>query len=231
MPSPEILTAACGIIATLIAYLTARMLMKVEYKKISISKVPVVFTAAFILILIIESAPIDYAQYQMGGDMITYLLGPATIALAYPLFQFWKLARENAPEVCAAVVVSAFTSIFTVLFLAQAFGLDRPTAISFTPKCVTAPVAIEICRMTGGIEGLTLLSVFISGLGGAFLGHKILALFGIKNDLAVGLAMGATSHMIGTAKCVEVSDRQAAMAALVVVLAAVFTTILAALVF
>lgn len=205
-----------------LAYALARLLGRVKFLK----ALPSVLTAAAAIIAFIELTDFSYSDYELGGDIATWLLGPATVALAYPLYQFSYLLRENAAEIFLATVCSCAISILSMLLLGAAFGLSGDIVTSLLPKCVTTPVAIEISNMAGGIAGFTVCGVFISGLFGSMIGHPLLKFCGVKSDIACGLAIGATSHVIGTSKCLEVSDRQAAMSALVLVLVAVFTSLL-----
>lgn len=217
----EAAAQAAGIAATVAAYAFARKLSRDR----AFRWAPPILVAAALIIAGIELTPATYEGYAEGGGIVTYLLGPATVALAYPLYQFSRLARESALEVAAATAVSAIASISTMLFLGWLFGLDSGIVKSLLPKSVTTPIALEISKITGGMPGVCVAGVFMAGTFGGAFGHAILRACGVKSDMAQGLAMGASSHVIGTAKCLEVSERQAAMSALVLVLAAVFTTL------
>ena len=222
MSSDAIFTGGLMLGLTGFAYVLARAFSRAKFLK----AVPSVLTAAVAIIAFIELTDFSYSDYELGGDIVTWLLGPATVALAYPLYQFSHLLRENAAEIFLATVCSCAVSILSMLLLGEAFGLSGDIVTSLLPKCVTTPVAIEISNMAGGIAGFTVCGVFISGLFGSMIGHSLLKFCGVKSDIACGLAIGATSHVIGTSKCLEVSDRQAAMSALVLVLVAVFTSLL-----
>lgn len=221
MYKTEILTGAFMLALTVLAYLISRRFARVRFLK----AIPTVIIASAMIIALIELSNFTYEDYALGGDIATWLLGPATVALAYPLYQFSYLLRENASEIALATISSSTVSIASMLILGAMFGLNSDIILSLLPKCVTTPVAIEISNISGGIAGFTVCGVFISGLFGSAIGHALLKFCGVKSDIAYGLAIGATSHVIGTSKCLEVNDRQAAMSALVLVLVAIFTTL------
>jgi predicted murein hydrolase (TIGR00659 family) len=208
--------------ATVLAYLFARRLAAKKHLR----WIPPLIITAAILVLLIESGPFAYEDYEKGGGILTYLLGPATVALAYPLYRYRKLVRENASEIVAATLVSSFASLLSMLLFAHMLGFDRDITVSLLPKCVTTPVALEITKMTDGILGLAVVGVFITGLSGSVFGHALLKLLRVRGDIPQGLAMGAVCHVIGTAKCLETNECQGAMAALVMVLSALWTTFL-----
>ncbi len=192
-----------------------------------LGKVPPIILSSVVIILLIEFTPLDYEGYGESTSLFTWLLMPATVAMAYPLYIYWHLIRKNALAIFTAVIVSVFTSLLSVYFIARQLGLEEVICASLISKSVTTPVAIEITKNLDGIFSITLCAVVITGTGGAMIGLGLLRLLGVKNDAAIGLSMGATSHVIGTAKCLEKSQLQGAYGALVLVLVGVFTAILA----
>lgn len=217
----EPIIATLAIAMTALAFFVAKKSVKIK----GLNKIPPLLIAAAILISFIEFFDIDYAEYKAGGDVIIYLLGPATVALGFPLFKFWDLAKQNALKVALATVVSGVVSIYSTILMCQFFGVDKEFHSSLISKCVTTPVAIEISKMIGGIPELSVCAVFVAGIFGAFFGHRFLKLMGLKTDAEIGMSMGAISHVIGTAKCLSFSQKQGALAALVLVLCAVFTAL------
>lgn len=214
--------AAAGVASTVAAFVFAKFLCGAKFLRF----LPPIVAASAVIILAVENSSATYEGYAKGGDLIVYLLYPATVALAYPLYKNTKLIRLNALEVFCATLVSTFASVFSIFAIGSFMGLGEDIINSISSKCVTTPVAVEISKMTGGILGITVASVFVSGIFGGTFGHGILKMFGIRSDVSVGLAIGSTSHVIGTAKCMQVSEKQAAMSALVLILTAVFTTFL-----
>lgn len=222
MNAYEILAGAISIFITLLFYAFARSLANVRFLK----AIPSVIIGACAIILVVELSPLSYENYAIGGDIFVWLLAPATVALAYPLYQFSRLIRENFLEIFCATIASALISIASMIMLGWIFGLDSKIVNSLLSKCVTTPVALEISKMSGGIAGFTVCGVFISGIFGSMIAYWLFKICKIKSDVSMGLAMGSTSHVIGTAKCMQVSERQSALSALVLVLVAIFTTLL-----
>ena len=207
---------------TFVVFLISRKLAKVKILKY----LPSVIIASFLIILLLQAFDFSYKTYVESSQFLVYLLAPATVAMAYPLYQFSGLIKFNALEIFTATFVSIFISISSIIIFSSTFGYESEIVRSIIAKCVTTPVALEITKMTGGVMGLCIISVFTQGMFGAIFGHGLFSLFRVKNDIAIGLAMGCTSHVIGTAKCISVSDKQAALSALVLVLCAIFTTLI-----
>lgn len=200
----------------------------------NVLKLPKIFSiylASVLAVVVIELCGGDFDTYKKGGDYITWFLYPATVALAIPLYKSRREIMRNLPEVAAATVISGVVSVASIYAICVLCNIDEKLMRSILAKCVTTPVAIEITKMTRGIEGIAVCAVCITGVLGAFCGHTILERLKIKNDLSIGLAIGATSHVIGTAKCLEKSQTQAAAGALVLILSAVFSAVLIALLF
>ncbi len=208
------------LLATIACYIVSRKIGAFKAFKYF----PPILIAAAILIFFLEISNSNYEAYANGTSILTYILGPATCALAYPLYKHTGLIKTNLTPILIATFISVFVSIFTLYVFAKIFALENQIAVSLMPKCVTTPVALEITKMTNGILGLSIVGVFISGILGASIGHTLLKLCKVNDDISIGLAMGAVSHVIGTAKCLEVSQKQGTMAALVMVLTALFTT-------
>lgn len=209
------------VVSTVVIFLLSRKISKNKFLKI----VPPILWASLALVAVIEICDFSYESYAQGTKLILYTLSPATVAFAYPLYQFSNLIKFNAVEIFTATFASIFISIATTFFFVWFFNFDDEFSRSLLSKCVTTPVALEITKLTGGVMGLCMIGVFSQGILGAIFGHPMLSFFGIKSDISIGLAMGCTSHVIGTSKCMSVNERQAALSALVLVLVAIFTTL------
>ncbi len=207
---------------TLALFWLSRRLAKLRFVKIL---PPLVLSAAFVIILI-ETTPLSYETYAKGTAPMVWLLAPATVALAYPLYNYWGLVKNYAAAILASVIAGGVSSVVGVYLFALLFGLEREIAVSLLPKSVTTPVALEISKHCDGILPVTLCAVVITGTFGAAIGHRLLRAFGVRSDAAIGLSLGSTSHVIGTAKCLEQNPAQGAFGALVIVLAGIFTALL-----
>ena len=146
---------------------------------------------------------VDYAAYFAGAQFVHFLLGPATVALAVPLYRQWLEVRQSALAASASVVCGGCFA--TLSGVGIAIGLDAAPAVtaSLAPRSVTTPVAMGVADAIGGLPGLTAVIVICSGIVGAALGPLVLDLAGVRDRRARGLAMGTAAHGIGTARAIS----------------------------
>ena len=162
-----------------------------------------VLVSILLIIGFLKLANISYQDYFKGGQYIHFLLGIAVVSLAVPLYkQFSTLKKVWLPASITLVGGVSFTAFIT-LFLTKLLGLSELTQLSMVPKSVTTPVAMAISEEIGGHASLTAVLVISTGILGAVIGVKLMALLGIKDNVAKGLAMGITSHGIGTARAFQ----------------------------
>ena len=186
---------------------------------------PVITTIA-VLITVLMLTDTSYEAYFEGGQFVHFLLGPATVALAVPLYQqFSKLKKVWLP-VTIALVSGVTIAALSSVFIARLFGASLQTQLSLAPKSVTAPVAMGISEKIGGLPSLTAVLVVVTGIVGALFGTKILALLGIRDDSIKGIAMGVTAHGIGTARSFQVSSEMGAFSGLAMALSAFATAVI-----
>lgn len=210
-----------GILLTVLIFEISKKLKNVRY----IKKIPPMMMTSIILILILCFFKIDYVPYNESACFLTLLLGPATIALALPLSDNSKLLTKNKRAVYFGFVIAVVTALITTIVLGKIFHSDWELITSLMPKTVTTPIAIEISKSIGGIPELTACMVVLTGIYGAMFGHKILKIFKVKSDIATGLAIGATSHVLGTSTCVEKNrKKQVVMATLALIIIGILTT-------
>lgn len=182
--------------------------------------------AIFLTIALLRLLRVDYETYQISAKYITYFLTPATVCLAVPLYKQLTLLKENLSAILASILAGCVSHLIVVAGLAFLFHWNQDFLFSFLPKSVTTPIALGICRETGGMEELTVIGVTVAGLTGSILGPALLKLFRIKNPVAQGLALGTASHAIGTSKAVELGDIQAAVSSVAIVITGILTVIL-----
>ena len=185
-----------------------------------------VITSIVALIIFLMLTDTSYEAYFEGGQFVHFLLGPATVALAIPLYQqFSKLKKIWLPvtiAILSGVTIGALSSVY----IARLLGASLQTQLSLAPKSVTAPVAMGISEKIGGLPSLTAVLVVVTGILGAIFGTKILALLGIKDDSIKGIAMGVTAHGIGTARAFHVSPEMGAFSGLAMALSAFATAVI-----
>ena len=212
-----------GLIATVLIYEFALWLKRQkQFKFINAN----VFTGV-ILILILYFLKIDYTKYNESACFLTLLLGPATIALGYPLSENIDLLTKNKRAIYTGFAVGILTALLTSYFIGKVFHSDWQIITSLMPKSVTTPIALEISKAIGGIPELTACLVALTGIYGAVFGHKLLKLIHIKSDISIGIAIGAASHVLGTSSCIEKNrPKQVVMATLALIITGIVTTII-----
>lgn len=180
-----------------------------------------------IIAILVYSPGVEYKQYAAGAEFINFLLGPATIALALPLYKNRRIIQEKALPILGGVTIATVVAIVVMYFSAKGLGASEKVLLSLIPKSVTTPIAIDVSKTIGGIPALTTAAVILTGMLGATFNHKLLKLFGIKNDIAAGLAIGASSHGLGASACASVSPVQLAIGGVAIALTGISTSILA----
>ncbi|GGE39974.1 LrgB family protein [Actibacterium pelagium] len=183
--------------------------------------VSVVVLVAFLLI-----TGTSYGAYFEGAQFVHFLLGPATVCLAIPLYRQFEKVRKSALAIMASLFVGSLTAIASAIGIAMALGASQATLSSLAPKSVTAPVAMGVTEQLGGLPSLTAVLVILTGILGAMIGPVLLTKLGIRNEAARGFAIGTASHGIGTARALQLGEVSGAFAGLAMGLNALATAIL-----
>ena len=193
------------------------------YKKTNFVLFNPLVVALIIIITILSIFKIPVKEYNKGGDMIFFFLAPATVLLAVPLYKQRETLKKNLIPILAGITVGSFTAVFSVLFLSKSLGLSKELIQSLLSKSITTAIGIEITKELGGNSSITVAAIVLTGIVGGTLGPLTLKLFGVKEKIAVGLAMGTASHAIGTSKAVELGEVEGAMSGLAIGIAGIFT--------
>lgn len=210
------------IMVTLGAYLFSKFLAD-KYKH-PLLNVVVISSAIVVAILLLCKIP--YELYKPGKDIMTMLLGPATTALAVPLYKNRSLLRKHAFTVAVGVCLASSLTSITAMEIAQLAGLPKDVVISVGPKSVTAPIAAEVAKVNGGDPGLAVAFVIVTGALGAIFGPALLTLLKISSPIVRGLALGTVSHGQGTAIALLEGEKQGLMAGIGMALSALVTSTL-----
>ena len=186
---------------------------------------PLLWGSIFVMI-VLSASKIPYAEYKSSAAPMTYLLFPATVSLSIPLYEQWTLLKENALAILCGIAAGVFTSIGSILLLAWLFRLDTACAISLLPKSVTTAIGVDVSSELGGIPALTTSVIILTGIVGNLLAVKLCKLLGITNPIAKGIAIGTSSHAIGTSKALEMGHVEGAMSSLSIAVAGILTAVL-----
>ncbi len=185
-----------------------------------------VLIAVLLLVAVLWVTGTPYKTYFDGAQFVHFLLGPATVALAIPLYRQFAKVRRSALAVVSSIIAGSMTAAATAVATGWLFGASHQTLVSMAPKSVTAAVAMGISEQLGGLPSLTAVLVIVTGILGAMLGPPVLNLLRIESWEARGLAMGTASHGIGTARALQVNEVAGAFAGLAMGLNALATAIL-----
>lgn len=180
-------------------------------------------TIALIIILVTFKIPLEF--YSLGGDYISFFLGPATIVLALPLYRQLHLLKKNLVPILVGVTVGAITSLSSVYFLSKLLNLDLKVIISLLPKSITTPIGMSISETYGGIVPLTIASIIITGITGSIIAPFIIKITKLKSPVAKGIAIGTASHAVGTSKAIEMGETIGAMSGLAIALTGTITAL------
>lgn len=212
-----------GIILSLVAFEIGLYL----YKKTKFPLFNPLLIAIALVIVFLISFNIDFDTYNKGGQFINMFLGPSTVVLAVPLYKQIDLLKKNALSILLGIFIGSVIGIFSVIFLCNFMGLSDDLIISLLPKSVTTPIGMEISNKLNGIVPVTVLAIILTGIIGAVIGPTICKIFKINDPLAVGIAIGTSSHAVGTTKALEMGETEGAMSSLSIGVAGLMTVFLA----
>ena len=173
---------------------------------------------------------IPYDAYYSGAKYISFLLTPATVCLAIPLYEQFQLLKKNALAILAGIVSGVLTSVTLVLLFAMAFHFSHTEYVTFLPKSVTTAIGMGVSEQLGGNVSITVVVIIVTGVLGNILAEPVCRLFSITNPIARGIGIGSASHAIGTAKAMEMGEIEGAMSGLSIAVSGILT-VAAAVVF
>lgn len=182
--------------------------------------VSVVFVIGFLLLF-----RIDYDTYNEGAKYLSYLLTPATVCLAIPLYQQIELLKKNMLAVILGILSGVLASLFSTLLFAVLFGMTHTEYVTMLPKSITTAIGMAISEEAGGIVTITIASIILTGIIGAILAESVCKIFKIQEPIAKGVAIGSASHAMGTAKALEMGEIEGAMSSLAIAVAGLMTVI------
>ena len=183
--------------------------------------------AIVLVVVFLVGFKIDYATYMEGARYISYLLTPATVCLAVPLYQQFSLLKKNAKAVLLGIAAGTLASLCVILGLCILFHLDHTMYVTLLPKSITTAIGSGVAEELGGIQSLTGVVIIITGVLGNIFAELICKVFRITDPIAQGVGIGTSTHAVGTARAMEMGEVQGAMSGLSVVVAGLMTVVLA----
>ena len=182
--------------------------------------ISIVVTIAFLV-----GFHVDYQVYNQGAKVLSYLLTPATICLAVPLYQQLEPLKKNYKAIVAGIVAGVLASLCCILAMATIFHLDRAMYVTFLPKSITTAIGMEVSKNLGGYVSITVSVIIITGILGSVLAPGVFRLLHITSPIAKGIALGSSSHAIGTTKALELGPLEGAMSSLSLVISGILTVL------
>lgn len=170
---------------------------------------------------------VDYEAYNEGAKYISYLLTPATVCLAVPLYEQMHLLKKNIKAVAAGILSGVAASMVSVWLLAKLFSLSHQQYVTLLPKSITTAIGMGVSQELGGVVTITVAVIIITGVLGNIMADGICRIFKITDPIAKGLALGTSAHAIGTSKAMEMGEVEGAMSSLAIAVAGILTVIAA----
>lgn len=179
--------------------------------------------ALIIVVATLKGLGIPLEYYQNGGDLLSLMLVPATAMLGTTVYRQRALLRANLLPILAGCFAGAATSILSVYFLCRALGVGESLMLSLLPKSVTTPIAMELAGLSGGLVPLAIAAVAVTGIFGVIFAQWVLRLLGMDDPIVVGISIGTASHVIGTAKAIEIGETEGAASGVAICITGIAT--------
>ena len=214
-------SAFFGVVISLIGY-EIGLLIKKKWKKAIFNPllISILFVMAFLGIF-----QVDYTAYEEGSKYISYLLTPATVCLAIPLYQQLELLKQNKKAIMIGIMAGVLASLGSVLGLSVLFGLTHEQYVTLLPKSITTAIGMGVSEEAGGLVTITVAVIIITGVLGNMIAENICHLFRIEEPVAKGIAIGTAAHAVGTARAMEMGEIEGAMSSLSIVVSGLITVV------
>lgn len=215
-------SAVWGVLLTLAAFALGTLLNHRTGKAILN---PLLLGSIFVIVFL-SILHIPYADYKANAAPVNYLLLPATVSLAIPLYEKLDLLRKNVAAILAGITVGTLLSLGSAFVLALVLKLEHTQYVTLLPKSVTTAISMDVSAELGGIAALTGAIVILTGIAGNLLAESVCKWFHITDPIAKGIGIGTSSHAIGTSKALEMGEVEGAMSGLAIAVAGVLTAVL-----
>jgi len=210
------------VVLTIAAYWVGTLLQK-KFKTALLN--PILIGMAIVVVFLVTTG-MDTALYSAGTAKLSWLMTPATISLAIPMYEQLQVLKKNGKAILAGAAAGAITCVVVLMGAGIAIKMDSTILVSVMPKSVTAAIGVPLCELFGGIGAVTTASIAVTGICANMLGVSFCKWFGITDPVAQGVAFGTAGHVIGTAKASEVSPLTGAVSSLSLVVAGLLTAVL-----
>lgn len=210
-----------GVMISILAYELGSFLKK----KTKLAICNPLLLSIIVVMIALAVLDIDYETYKQGANLLSYLLTPATVCLAIPLYEKLSLLKKNVKAIMAGIISGVLTSLLSILVMALLFGLSHEEYVTLLPKSITTAIGMGVSEELGGIVTITVAVIIVTGILGNVIGEYICRLFRIEEPIAKGIALGSASHAIGTARAMEMGEIEGAMSSLSIAVAGLLTVV------
>ncbi|MDO4313465.1 MAG: LrgB family protein [Eubacteriales bacterium] len=214
-------SATAGVVISLLAY-EIGIVLKNKFKLAVFNPLLI---AIILTIGVLTICRVDYEAYNTSAKYLSYLLTPATVCLAIPLYQKMELLRENVWAIIGGILSGVLSSLCCVLVMAFVFGLSHEEYVTLLPKSITTAIGMGVSEELGGYVTISVAVIIITGVLGNMSADFICRIFRIRSEISKGLAIGTASHAIGTARAMEMGETEGAMSGLAIVVAGLCTVV------
>lgn len=215
-------SAFAGVALSLVAYYIGVFLKK----KLKLAIFNPLLVSILITVIVLIVGKVDYDTYNESAKYLSWLLTPATVCLAIPLYEQVELLKEHYVAVFLGIISGVLTSMGVVLVLAKLFSLSHKEYVTLLPKSITTAIGMGVSEELGGYVTITVAVIVITGVLGNILAELVLKIFRITEPVSKGIATGSAAHAIGTAKAMEMGEIEGAMSSLSIAVAGILTVVL-----
>lgn len=206
---------------TLIAFLLGQKIQK----KLRSPILNPILVAVILVLLFLALTGMPVADYKAGMGSLSWLLTPATICLAVPMYEQFQILKKNLPMIVAGVAAGAISCLLMVAVFGILVGFEPILTISLLPKSITTAIGVALCDMTGGMAGVTTAAIVFTGIFASIMGPAFCRIFKLTDEIAQGVAFGTAGHVVGTSKANEISPLVGAVSSLSLVVAGLLTAV------
>ncbi len=211
-----------GFAITLIAYFVGLWVKQ----KLKLTIFNPILVSTGLIIGFLYASNITYEKYEQGAKHISYLLTPATVCFAIPLYRQLEILKKNMTAIFIAIFSGVITSASTIYILSLILNLEHVHYVTLLPKSITTAIGIGVSEEAGGIVSITMMCILVTGIIGAVIAEIIFKVFKITDPIAKGVALGTSSHAVGTSKAFEIGEVEGAMSSLAIAVAGVITAVI-----
>lgn len=210
-----------GVVISILAY-QAGLICRRKWRSAILNPLLISIVIVIAVLLVFH---VDYETYNEGAKYLSYLLTPATVCLAIPLYEQLEHLKKNVKAIAAGILSGVLSSLVSVLALSAVFGLSHEEYVTLLPKSITTAIGMGVSEELGGIVTITVAVIIVTGVLGNIIADLVCRLFRIQEPVAKGIAIGSASHAIGTAKALEMGEVEGAMSSLSIAVSGILTVI------